>query len=452
MKMRKNIFLFLIMFFFVTFKVGYSQNKTRVLVLPLDTTEIGSEYHKTQIENIRNLEFNSLYNFIRLLPFAEIPSELDIRTAESANIDEIASKFDADIVIYGKLNFSGNTETPQAELLLKIRSAKKQKDIFVKKYKSAIDLDIFDAMDRIVNDTISAAFKIIPRFAVVNFNGFKILGDSYSLYANNKIISKITNSDFELSMKILAGQKYNFMIIRDRDKSIVVNRSFTLKEHEVTNISYTATGTLKINPVAGKEAGEKYNILLDGERVKEGDEISNLTSHDEHTIIVSSLLNKIIYKKSFNIKDGEFKTITPDVSGKKLYFRFYALGSSFGGAGIDLALSPKFFIGLDGGYALATHTNINVSVSVVSVYIDTGYYFLGNKNKDFNISAAIGGGVYFALPADRWHFISSTQNLSPVTRLYIQAGWKLFYLRSGLVADFISDINYGPYLSLGIKL
>ncbi len=423
----------------------------KVLILPVDVSGILKDYQTIQISNTAHMIFEGIYDFIGLLPFVDIPAAGELKRIKSPDIDALAQKYSADIIIYSELRFSGPSSEPVAGINIRIWSRDAKKEIFNKKYNTAIDLDIFDAMDRIIIDSIAASFKIAPRFAVVNLSDFEIVGDKYELYVNNKLIDIVEDSAYNRSLKILADNKYNFMMIRKSDEVVVFNHNITLKQNSVTTINYKGAATVVMNPLKGAEPGKKYQILVDGEVVREGGELKGLPLTINHTLIVMSEDNRILYKSEFKLADGELRHLTADLRGRRLSFRIYALGTSFGGAGLDWALSRKLWLGLDAGYSRAVNTNLNVSVSVLSSYLDLGYSLIGDNNQDIRISPVVGAGMYFALPRDNWSLISTSPNRGVLARAYVQAQWKWYYLRVGAVLDFHSVLQAAPLVSFGLK-
>ncbi len=431
---------------------GWTQavNK-KILILPLDKSKI-SGWNSAQVDNTSQMIIDSIYSFIGLLPFVDVPQLAELKKIKTTDIPALARSQNADLIFYGDLNFTGDKDAPQAEITLKIWSKEKNTDIFTKKYITATDLDIFDAVDRMTIDAIASAFLITPRFAVMNFSGFEILDEKYSLYVNNKLIDKVKNSGFNKSLKILANNKYNIMMIRDRDNVIVFSQTYTLKEKSVATVSYKGAATVIIKPLKSKQKAMNYKILLDGEVVRENQEIKSLPLTMDHTLmVVSENDNRIVYKQVFKLTDGEIRNLTANLAGRKWYVRIYGIGNSFGGAGLDYFLNRELWLGLDLGYALAVNTTLNASVSVMTPYLDLGYYILGNKDYDMKLGLGLGVGMSYAFPPDQWSMVSTAPNMSILTRTYAQAEWKFFYIKAGILLDFYSGIHALPMVAVGMK-
>lgn len=424
----------------------------KILILPFENTTTETGFASSVAENARDLLFNGIFSFVGLLPFVDIPQSAELKRFSSADIPALARSQSADLIIYGQLELSGAQDNPQAQLVLRVWSKDKGEDIFTRRYTSATDLDIFDTLDRMIVDTLTAAFRITPRFAVIQFSNFEIIGESYSLYVNNKLIAKVNDSSFNLTLKVLAENKYNLMLIRERDQAIVYTHSYTLKQNSIATVSYAGAGSVRIDALRGTDPGQTYQVLLNGEAVTPGQEVKSLPLTMKHTVIVVAEPDKrILYRQEFSLKDGELRILNPDVTGRRLYLRAFALGNSFGGVGVDLILNRKLWLGWDTGYSLANNTNLNVSVSVISTYLDAGYYLIGQNSSEFKVSLSLGGGGYFAFPLNRWQQISTRPNFALAARSYVQAEWHYIYLRAGLLIDFLNGVQASPLVSIGYR-
>ncbi len=425
------------------------QAKQNLLILPLADHSDTQTYSASSIDATRELVFSSLYNFIGILPFVNIPQagELFGIDTKVSGIASIAKKFKSDYIIYGELRLEGDASLPEAHIILRLWSRAEQKDIFERKYTSTTDLDIFDVMDRLIIDSIQAGFKIIPRFAVVNFNDFKIRDDSYTILVNNKAIAKVQTTDFNKSMKVLAGQDYNYMIIRDRDQAIMMNLHSNLKENSVQNISYEALAQVTIQKIKGKPS-EQYTILFNGKQVAEGTTLTNLDVTKEHSLLVTDSRNRIFDKQNFMLMDSEEKVIRPGKVRVDSAVRLFAGGNSYGGLGFDLVFNKNLWIGLEGSYIFYNTQISNLSVSIIQAHLDMGYHFLHLSG--LRLGAGLGGGYYFTTPLAHWQAISADPGSGIDLRIYAQAEWLLFYGRAGISYNLAQNAP-GAYVSLGFK-
>ncbi len=457
--MKKFILFEMIILFLGAIQVLSAQEtKQKILLIPLTDRADQTKNKDATYENTRQLLFNTMYNFLSILPFVDMPESKTLVSIQNKSVDSLASSYSPDFIIHGELEIQGEGDSPQAAIVLKVWSRSSKTDIYTKSYSTAIDLDIFDTLDRIIIDTLQATFRIVPRFAVVNFQDFRIGDEAYTILANNKPIAVATNRDFNFNQKILAGNEYNFMIIRESDRAMVLNAFINLKENAFTNISYTASGKALV------KARKGTRILLDGKPVEPDKEITNLDVIKLHAVMAMDENNRILEQINFKVLDGQTTIVKvrktkPGANQKpknsvasssmiRPSLRVFALGNAYGGLGLDLEFNKKLWLGLEGSYLYATVQSKNAGFHVISAYLDAGYNLLNVSG--IHLGVGLGGGYFYTTPLEQWQLISTLPSQGVVLRSFIQAQWKVLYLRGGIAYN-LAFSEPGAYLSLGLK-
>lgn len=425
------------------------ESRQKLLVVPLEISSARPEA-AAQLESARLLIFESLFNTVALLPFVESPPAQELRQLDAGRTspESLAARYQSDYMVYGRLELEGEGPDPRAVIVLRVWSRSAREDIFEKKYITTLDLDIFDTLDRMVIDTIQASFRMVPRFAVVQFRDFKIQGDSYSILANNKLLAKADNPDFTLSLKVLADSEYNFMVIRDRDQAIVRNVFLTLRENGVSEISYQAQAKVRIDKVPGRP-GQGYTVLFNGRPVSQGSLITNLDVTREHSLLVTDAENRIIDKQIYKLRDGETKSIRSGTAQADLQFRLFAGGNTYGGLGLDLIFSQRFWLGMEGGYTYYRSAGLSSGIHIIQAHLDLGYPVLDLSG--LRIGGGLGAGYYITLPLDQWYLLSSDPAAGFDLRVFAQLDWKMLYGRAGLSYN-LAQQTPGAYVALGLRI
>lgn len=395
-------------------------------------------------QDTHNLIYDNLYQFISLLPFAEI---LPLPAGSPGQPSELARSSGAAFIIYGQLILSGPSEVRQAEIRLRIWSSASRSDILNRVYRCAADLELFDTLDRMVLDTVQSVFRITPRFASLSFQDFDIARDTYTIQVNNRVLGHIDSPTFSLNRKILAGTPYNIMLIRDRDQAIVYNQFILLRENQITNISYQARGQARIGPYPVEKTG--HRLLLDGHSVQPGDTILELPVSVSHQFLVTDKNNRILKKKTFLLLDGEQRTLNLSPLAWQPGLRVYTGAHQLAGLGFDFTLNQNLRLGLESGYSLVSLNPALDPAHLLYMGLDLGLRLFRAGPLDF--SAGAGGGWYLPLAMGDWYLVSSQPPQGLLTRAYVQAGWRFLYLRAGLSLDLRSGIVPGLVLSLGLR-
>lgn len=416
-----------------------------VLIIPLIDKSDTEKFKDNQAYAPKILIFNTLYNFIRILPNVNVPTRNKIKSigkkfkgSAITELKNIALKHNSKFIIFGNIRLEGDTIDPEATIGIKVWSQDENKFVFEKSYKTALDLDLFDAVDQMIIDIIETTFKIQAKFATLNINNFKIGSDTYQLYINNKKFEVITNSSFSFSTKVLANTPYNIMVERVKDRAMVINTSFTLEENESTNISYSARGVVNIDPVLYKDPKKQYRILLNGQKITNHAPIESLDASKEHNLMVLDNKSIMQFHESFLLKDNETITIQPIANwGGIFHLRTYFLGGAIGGIGADFSLTRKMWLGVNTGF---TFTTKNTGVKDESVYlimpsIDFGYYILGDMEYDFRLAAGANIGLGVAFPNEIWVKITDTSPINFIGGIFATAEWKMLYLRLAVYFD-----------------
>ena len=108
-------------------------------------------------------------------------------------------------------------------------------------------------------------------FAEIRFSDFQISHkDQYTIMVGSRKLAEVKDKNFNTKLRILADKKYDIYIIRNSDEVLVTNYIIKLKNKEFTNVSYTAFATVKVRGVYNGNKGEKYTIIIDGNKYKPG--------------------------------------------------------------------------------------------------------------------------------------------------------------------------------------
>ncbi len=454
--MRK-LLVFTSFLFLLGLDSAFPQEKTKMIVLPLhyqnDATYSTNTYNSTRL-----LIFKSVYNFLAYLPFTDVPnSEQFIKNNPEFTEDSVrklAEKQNVNFCLYGDFVFSGSAFTPDITINLYLYSRNDDKIIMTKKYEGSTDIDLFDAIDAMIKDSLFGAFNLTSSFAEVHITKFNIAkGESYNLVLNGKVLSTLSNKTDRFNFKVLADTPYNLQVIRLRDQGLVRNFQVQLSKNTSTNLSYTASGNIEILPLQGIESGKTYKILLDGQEVKPDTNLSNVDVINPHTWMVLDKNAKIVKQDTFTLKDGDVLKLKINLfAGKRLHFTLSTLGGSFVGLGLHYLIGDALWMETFATFSAIPSTYSGLAngewLYQGSIDAGAGYYFYHSRPLRFGVG--ILGTYSQTFPDNLVQKSLLTSNNEISTSTFIQAEWSFVYLKvMGIYS--ITKNSFVPTALVGIQ-
>lgn len=239
------------------YSLDLEPNEQKALLLPFEMQGQSASYPAAV--SIGDLLFNSLYEYLSILPFIELPEKTELQALRPDSPAALSRQQKSEYLVMGSYTLSGEKEQPQVDILIQVWSAQSRSFILEESIRTTADLDIFDSIDRIASDSLLKAFNIKSQFAVMRFSGFQTGVEEYQLYINNKLRASVTNENFDFSLRILGDTPYK-VVLRHIRAGVVYRERLTVPSGTVTNISYKATGTLYIQKLLDKDIRKKYTI------------------------------------------------------------------------------------------------------------------------------------------------------------------------------------------------
>ncbi len=309
---------------FITEDIIEVSNKLNLIFIPFN-----DKSDKKKFPSSKTISFiieNSILSILKMVPAFDVKENIS-SFIEKKGISsyDIATNYNADIIIYGDIKLETEKGKPVANVNLKMWTKATEK-IEIKKYRTKTDINIFDSIDEmlsfIIKYTLNEEFKI----AYLNFKNFKINNGSYQLYISDKLVANITNSDFDLNLKILANSLYNIKIKNMSTKKIVKQINLSLKPGETTNITHTATGSI-ICFITNRLPLDDHKIFLNKREIKLDTLISNVSAERSYILTITNLRNNNSYTTNFYMPDGEnitfylpsYKATLTDIEEPKTY-------------------------------------------------------------------------------------------------------------------------------------
>lgn len=444
---------------------AYSQNAVaKVVLLPAKITLEGEGISQQQFRSVGDVIFKSFYTFLSVLPFVDMPDSASLSRIRwtGAGLPSEATRGNPDYVLYTDIEMTGDANYPDVTLRLHIWSRAQDREVFTRTYKTSMGIELFDAMDELLIQSAKSMFSIDAKLASIRFSRFDIGNEPYQIYANNRRLAVISNSTQGYEIKALAGVDYHIMVERLSDHVMVVNAAVRLKENASTNITYSAKGLVHIQPLMYADPARRYSFSVDGAEISNDAVLSNLSAGMEHHLMVLDNLSAMQYYRSFYLQDNRTVSVQPVAKwGGTFHARTFALGGAFGGIGLDVYPSRKFYLGLDVAYAVRSK-DLNaetVSVNAFNFTLDAGYHFLGDMEYPVRLSAGVSLGASYLFPLENWQAIVEAQTGSPDTYpnanllalAFVQFEWKILYARvaAGYASGTQSGFAFMP--SVGFK-
>ena len=425
--------------------------KAKVLILPFENKVNVSKFKNSEL--VRAITFRSFYTFIGIIPSINVPDEKILTNISYTKdtVSKVAEDQSADFVIYGDYSFEGSKNSPKVIYNLYLYSRKDSTNALSKKYVTTTEAEIFDTIDDMISQVMKSSLNIDVNIANVYFNGFTIGTERYSLFVNDKLVSEISNSDFNFNLKVLPDNDYKIIIRREWDKKDVEEAVVNLKQYKSITISHNAFAKLKINEVGNKDRNKTYTILLDNSPIPGNSYLSNFAAGQTHTIAVMDNKSNTVYKDTFFIHDGEEKTIsssekTPGI----VHFKVYSLDANFATIGADFFFSRYFWAGIGAG---GSYLSANNSTFIFfSPFVELGYYLVGDMEYPFRIGAGISGrGNMFFASAEAASAYGNVPAFMPNLGVFALIEWNFIMFRPTFYG-YMAGKNFGYGYGLGTAL
>ena len=148
--------------------------KISVLIFPLENHTDKNKFVNSGV--IQPVIYKSLRYFIGIVPSLEVLEVVTDSglTVDSIGLSRLAENNHADLIIYGDYSFTNNRQNPDAMIEAHIWSKVMEKDIFVKKYKTPTDAEIFDTIDTMILDHVQTIMNTTNiRYSRIAFKNFR---------------------------------------------------------------------------------------------------------------------------------------------------------------------------------------------------------------------------------------------------------------------------------------
>ncbi len=437
----------------ITIKTEGPSKKGKLLIIPFENNVDTNYFVNSEI--IKSILFRSFYTFIGFIPSINVPEEgiLTNITVDISNVIDIATNEDADIIIYGSYKFDGNKNNPVVTADLKAWTRDKLTNVFSKSYKTSTGVDIFDTIDEMIADVVKTTLNIEVNISTITFGDFRTGSEIYDLYINDKIMAKVTNSDFTYNLKVLPDTVYRVALKSLWNKTNALEAEVTLKKYKTINISHNAVGSVKINTLSLKDRWKTYSIYVDDIIVKERGILTNVQAGINHTLRVVDNHSNEVYKNSFYLHDGETKSYSPGEKSPGLFHaKLYSLDNSMAAFGLDVFLGRYFWFGAGSGASYVSLKNDNLYF--ISPFIETGYYLLGDMNYDFRLGIGLDAKVNIIYPDDVLKSnYPDVQNYQMNAGLFLSIEWKFIMIKpTGYMYFLNNKVGFSYGIGAGIKL
>lgn len=435
---------------------GQSSDNQSLYILPLENNVDTTQFSESTAKNIGEVIDKSLYAFIGVIPFLDVPEFDKLASMEwsSDDIIGLADENGADFILYGDYEFYDDDGVTMIDLNVSVWSQPALETIFTGNYSADVtSIELLDTIDEMIIDIIEATFSIEAKIANVKFD-FDIGEDQYRILANNKELTVISNSSASYQVKILAENSYEFQIIRLRDREVVLEAETELDEGTLMNINYTAVGTMELLPIIKASRSKDYTILLDGESVLPESTVSNILVTDDHTIELYDETG-LLDSKTFSLIDGENVTIelTDTKYYKKWFVTVMGIHHGFSAVGFRWMFNRKFFAGLNVSYSQFYSTRIEASLFNLYPSIEGGYYLIGESDEPFRIGAGLNVGFYMVL-GNGDELTLNDLEASPwglSVEAFALAEWRFLSLKVLVGAELAPKVNFTFSPALGFR-
>ena len=444
------------------FATGFAEEKVSLALIPIANRTDTKLFSAVDVENVSQIANRTLKVFIELLPFVNLSA--GITETQISDPSAIAQKYKVKMVIYGDFTLTGKRSAPGIVFNLKVWSEDLKKEIFSKTYTSAdTGFEMLDTVDLILKEVVGAAFQINATVATLGFSGFEI-AEPYALAINDKSIAVVSNTNFSISMKILADKPYRITLKRERDGKLAIDREYNIKPGESTNIGYIAKASVSTLDIKDPDRTKKYSIMLDGAAIGPNTNIGSLSVLQQHKLMMIDQYSNVIQSNIFTLMEDDNTAYGfTDPRPKPIYFSIItAAGGYYWGGGIYCFLDRYNWLGASAAFTVfsgsifsgfAAYTN-----PLMSLFgnLEYGYYLIGERAYDFRIGLGANLQGMFFFPQDTWN--SATVQGSTTSSPYcFSAGifgvieYSIFYAKMAVNYNFFGNTGIEFVPEIGIK-
>ncbi len=373
----------------------------KALLLPFNSSADIAEYPSK--ENISELLFSSFFSYLSIFPFLELPEKDQLIKLTGDNLLQLARQKQADFIVQGEFELSGNPQEPQVVIHIKVWSMASRSFILENSVTTTADLDIFDSIDAIAQDSLLKAFNIESGFGVMRFANFKTGNEKYDLYVNNKFRVTITNQSFSYNLKVLADTPYK-VVIKNKHSGVVFNHKISVPSASTTNISYAAHTDLYLGMLIGKIPFSKYELTLDGVPVKTMSIHKGFPAGINHNIIVTPMSSGTPFTNIFYLHEQKKYKYIPYAGHFNHWYQSLELISRgqdtrpdglSESTGLISIIDPVTGIQTEAQYLLTKHLSISGTIGWLTSYYNVSSTNFSSVNINYLIfPVRIGYSIY----------------------------------------------------------
>lgn len=452
-----KIFCMVLVVFSISNLFGQNSDKQGFIILPLHNNVDVDVFSDTTAENIGEVIDKSLYAFIGVIPFLEVPSYEELTTIEwsTQEIISIAEEKEADFILYGDYYFYENGNQTMVEVTLNVWSQPAIELIFSETYSADVtSIELLDVIDEMIIDIVEATFSIDAKIASVKF-GFDIGDDIYAISANNRELSVISNNGESYQVKILAENSYIFKITRQSDQEVVLEVETELEEGKQLEIEYVAVGSMTLLPINKATRKKKYLVTLDDKPIDINQTISNLKVTEQHEVVLEDGSGEVLDSVTFSIKDSQHTNIqlTDTQYYKKWHVSAFAGHNGFGGLGFSWLFNRKLYLGYNLSYSQFYSQRLAGNIMNFYNSLEGGYYLIGNTDSALRIGLGLNLGVYFSLDSGATTTLSAlgAESWGLSAAGFAQVEWKFIYLKILAGTEILPNFGFTFSPAIGVK-
>lgn len=423
--------------------------REKVFILPFkNETEI-KQYFNADI--YKKIFSRSFYAYLSVIPESDMDFIFTNETeAQDSDARDFAVRSGAQLIIFGKYHLTGYKAKPDINVEVSVYDAAAGIVIFRKTYETSTEQQIFDSINRMIEEVMVKALKIeIKRAATLEFRDFRLENRIYRLYVNDKLIASPSNSDFSMELRVIPGTNYTILLKNESGSRILLKKTVILSPDASTNIGYKGFGTVRIGGITSGEIMKKYHIYLDGVPAGENYSATNVRVDVPHSLLMTDDMNKTNYYRDFDLYDGETVTINPEASGfQRLHVELIVLDYDIATLFLEIfPIDSHIYAGIGSGFSFINSDQD--AVYFISPMIETGYYIIGDAGSAFRIGAGLifranfvkyqGAASGLDIPLFNYGIFASADymfiSLRPECYIYIDADRKFqfsFALSAGL--------------------
>lgn len=490
---------------FVSSQYFYSQEATKknMLILMLENKSDKKKYSTS--EALQPMIFQSLYNFVSVIPTFEMPNSTTMKSIKWTEFDlsTIAKEHSVDFVICGEYKYKSVKNSLIVKIELRVWSMEAGAILMEKSYQAPPDMDIFDAIDAMINDIIKSITHSDFAIGHIKFSDFKVGNTQYAISINNKQTAIVSNEQFLYTYAVLAGTGCDVAIktipVEDEETKTVYQQVHSPKGGEKVLISYQAKGQITIAENKAENPNKDFRLLLNGQIVNENQILQGMPANmdylfevthsnnvyyiatnylgdgdviafdfdlkDEAPIEVKSEISKataLVMSKSTNtvsVSTKKQKNITI-VSAKEIAFKIGFLGEGLFYISFQGARTPKWWLNFDMGGLNPLFTIHGNFTSVFDAFMGFGggYYVLGGFHNDWRLGVGLNIRAYLDLAGQDGEVYENPIKQGQVggsAGIVLTGEWRFIFVQTGIYFNSGGngvDGNISIPISIGLRM